>query len=70
MKKTPLKEGRRAVLKKVTDQEPGMVAPATWEAAVGGPPSKASLGKVSARPYLKNKLKVMAGCGSSGRVLT
>jgi hypothetical protein len=33
------------------------VVPAIWEAEVGGSWFKASLGKVEARPYLKNKVK-------------
>jgi hypothetical protein len=34
-----------------------LVVPATQEAKVGGQQFKASLGKVSMRPCLKNKLK-------------
>jgi hypothetical protein len=33
------------------------VVPAAWEVVVRGSCSKASSGKVSMRPYLKNKLK-------------
>jgi hypothetical protein len=33
------------------------VIPATWEVEVGGSQFKANQGKVSWRPYLKNKLK-------------
>jgi hypothetical protein len=33
------------------------IIPATHHAEAGGPRSKASLGKVSGRPYLKKKLK-------------
>jgi hypothetical protein len=46
------------------------IIPATWEAKTGGSWFKVSLGKISTRPSLKNKLKTtrQEHC-SNGRVL-